>query len=292
MNLEKVLEDLNIPFKRAGESQHVSPGWLGIICPHCGEGTSNYGMGLNTSSFAVNCWKCGKHRLFETLRIASRTDNRTLGEVLSGLTPERPVERTLGPLKTVLPTGREPFSAHHKQFLRERGFDSVQIQKTWGIEGIGQSGGRYSWSLFIPAWITGGKEIVSWTTRSVGAQKRYDSAPSQCEKIPLKTILYGEHLASHAVVVCEGPLDAWAVGPGGVATCGVGITDAQIIRLAKYPVRVICFDRELSAQNRAEEVCRALAPFPGQTLNVTLTGKDASRSPIKEIRELRKRFLV
>ena len=289
MNLESVLEQLAIPFKRAGESPHVSAGWVGIECPYCGIGTGKYGMGLNLSSFAVNCWKCGKHRLFSTLRICARIDERTLGETLRGLKPDRPAERTLGPSKAVLPPGVGPLLGFHRKFIQERGLDPTEVIETWRIQGIGQSSTRYAWSLFIPAILD--DEVVSWTTRSIGSQKRYDSAPSTCEKIPIKEMLYGEHLAGNAVIVCEGPIDAWAIGPGGVATCGVAITDAQIIRIAKYPLRVICFDRELEAQRRAEEVCRMLAPFPGQTLNLELSGKDASRSPKKEIYQVRKRFL-
>jgi len=286
VNLERVLEELEIPFKRPGESPHVSTGWLGLICPHCGQGSSNYGLGINTSSLAVKCWKCGKHRLYETLRICARIDAKRLGGVLLTLTAERPAERTLGASKCVLPAGVGPFGLPHKRFLRERGFDPVYVRDVWSVQGIGFAGTRYDWSLFMPAVLNG--EVVSWCARGVGDDKRYDAAKPEMEKVPLKSMLYGEHLCSHSVAVNEGQLDAWAVGPGGVATCGVGYTDMQLLRIAKFPVRLIVFDSEREAQKRAEELCRALAPFPGTTRNVVLSGKDASRSPKGEIKELRR----
>jgi len=289
MNLLRVLEELGIKYKSPGESKHVNHGWVGIICPHCGGGTNNYGMGINTSSLACTCWKCGKHRLFSTLKIATKVPFHRVSEVLGTLRAERPVERTLGALKTILPPGIGQLESAHRQFLRSRGFTPTKIEEVWKVQGIGQTGGRYAWSLFIPALLGG--EVVSWTTRGVGMEKRYDSAPAESERVPIKSILYGGDLCSHAVVCCEGPLDAWAIGPGGVATCGLGITALQVVALAAYPVRVVCFDNEEKAQRRAEEVCLELAPFPGETFNVCLSGKDASRSPKSEIEKLKRRFL-
>jgi len=78
-------------------------------------------------------------------------------------------------------------------------------------------------------------------------------------------------------VICEGPVDAWALGPGGVATCGVGYTAAQRAAASRYPVRVACFDSEPDAQQRAEVLCAELSVMPGQTMLWRLeSGKDAA----------------
>jgi DNA primase len=99
-------------------------------------------------------------------------------------------------------------------------------------------------------------------------------------------------LVRHAVIVCEGPIDAWTIGPGAVATCGLGYTRSQLMELSQFPVRVVCFDREPAAQKRARRLARQLQVFPGETHVVELeTGKDANECQRNEIMELRKQFL-
>ena len=68
----------------------------------------------------------------------------------------------------------------------------------------------------------------------------------------------------------------------------VSYTRAQVERIAKYPVRVICFDSEKGAQDRALRLARELEVFPGETSNVRLSGKDAATSPKAETRELQR----
>ena len=110
--------------------------------------------------------------------------------------------------------------------------------------------------------------------------------------MPHKSVLYGADHARHAVVVCEGPIDCWAIGPGAVATLGTAYTQAQALALARYPVRAVCYDAEPDAQRRAARLCQTLAAFDGTTVNVVLeTGKDAAAASKAEVAELRKRYL-
>ena len=140
-------------------------------------------------------------------------------------------------------------SRAHKRYLRERGFNPKEIHQLWLIGGIGLAA-KLAWRLFIP-FIFDGKP-VSWTTRAIGVSKRqkYISASPEQETVPHSELLYGEDYCRHSVVVCEGPLDAWAIGPGAVAVCGLVVTDAQVDRIAAYPVRAVCFDAEPAARLR------------------------------------------
>ena len=76
-----------------------------------------------------------------------------------------------------------------------------------------------------------------------------------------------------------------------MATLGLGYTQAQVNRMVNYKTRVICFDNEKKAQKRASKLCNDLSVYPGETFNVKLSGKDAASSPIKEIKEVRRRCL-
>ena len=108
--------------------------------------------------------------------------------------------------------------------------------------------------MFIPFHYQG--EVVSWLTRSIGDKgQRYISASEGEESMDHKGLLYGANHCGHACVVVEGPLDAWAIGPGAVALCGTGYSRAQLLRISKFPVRVICLDRGIEAQRvRGEDV--------------------------------------
>ena len=134
--------------------------------------------------------------------------------------------------------------------------------------------------------------MVSWTTRTISSDEsitRYVSASPQEESISHKSILYGEDLARQVIVIVEGPVDAWAIGPGAVATLGIVYSTAQINRMIRFPVRYILFDSEIEAQKRAKKLSNSLSCFPGTTAIITLdSGKDAAEADADEIKKLRK----
>jgi DNA primase len=83
-----------------------------------------------------------------------------------------------------------------------------------------------------------------------------------------------------------------AIGPGAVATFGVNYTQEQAAKIARYPVRVICFDSESQAQKQAKKLLDTLTPLPGETHNIVLeSGKDPAECDPSEIAELRAKFL-
>lgn len=164
--------------------------------------------------------------------------------------------------------------------------------RLWGVRAIGRAGGRYAWRLFIP--ITHHHTVVSWTTRDVGSSGglRYVDADADQYTHNHHHLLYGEEYARGTVVVVEGPFDVYAVGPGAVCTFGTAYTRQQVSRIAKFPRRVIAYDRfPREAQLRAEKLCDELSVLPGETYRVVFSGKDAGESPKKEIVKIRRRFL-
>jgi len=200
------------------------------------------------------------------------------------------IHEVVGVLKR--PHGVGDFLEAHTSYLKKRGFDIEYLKSIWSIQAIGPAL-KLPWRLFIPIFDERGRE-VSWTTRAVGnVESRYISASPEEEEIPHKTLLYGAHLAGSSIVVVEGPTDAWAIGRGCVATCGVGYSPEQFIKMSKYVHRIICFDSSDEAQERAEVLCRELSIFPGETENILLeTGKDPAEADPEEIEDLRERYLM
>ena len=90
------------------------------------------------------------------------------------------------------------------------------------------------------------------------------------------------------MAVTEGVFGACRIGPGAAATLGVAYTPAQLARIASVPVRLIVFDSDAAGQARARRLADDLAPYPGTTSVVTLSGPDPDTSPDDEIAELRR----
>jgi len=289
VNITSLLSELKIPHRTSGH-EHVRDGWVGIDCPWCSQGLGRYRLGINLSRGYANCWKCGSKRLVDVLIAVTDLSAGEVLRLLSDVGWER-VKRTEVKGRLLLPSGLGDLGPIHRRYLRQRGFDPDVIASLWGIRGIGLSD-TFSWRIWIP--ITRFGEVVSWTSRSIGERAvRYVTAKPEEESVPAKHVLYGADLARHAIIICEGPLDAWAVGPGGVATLGLAFTRHQVVEMGRFPVRVVCFDSESDAQDRAGELAKMLKMLPGDTFVAELeSGKDAASADPEELRDLRKRYLA
>lgn len=252
-------------------------------------------MGVNLASFYFHCWACGPFSRWDVLReCVPSLSNKSLMEILKQVQTKQQSElfqqtSAYKPKRKnlIVPDGLGPLRAAHKRYLRGRGFDPKQIASLWKVQGIGIAV-RLSWRIWIPVLYQG--RPVSWLTRSVSDRhsSRYMSASSSDEILDHKKLLYGVDYCFTRIVVHEGPLDAWATGPGATATMGTAISQEQVHAIARFPLRIICFDNEPDAQKRANKLVDELSVFPGETFNVRLTsGKDAASCHKSEIRELR-----
>ncbi len=285
----EILSKAGVEFVAEGGHHHARKGWINFDCPYCSPGFSKFRMGFNIAQKYVNCWLCGRQPLLDTVHKLTGLDYTTLRSMLKGI--RAPVDRKAPEAKYTLelPKGIGPLLPPHKEYLRERGYSPKQIEKLWKVQGIGMAP-SLSWRLFIPIYFN--DAIVSWTTRSISkkATLRYITAKKTQEAMSIKKVLYGEQYCRHTIVINEGPLDAWAVGPGAVSVCGIAYSQAQLAKMIKYPVRVVLFDNEPDAQLRAMKLYNELSIFDGETYNVTLDGNDASASSKQEIAKLRKAF--
>lgn len=279
----EILEELGIRYV-GEEHRHCGRGWVGVDCPYCGPGSGRYHLGFHVKHLYANCWRCGGHGIAHALSLLS---NRSylecrvmLGEVDRG---DLATAKIFG--KYTLPNGVCDLLPAHMRYLENRGFCPIEISKLWGIRGIGLHH-RLTWRLWIPITYQG--QTVSWTARSIGkSNPRYISARPDEESALHRSLLYGEDYCRHAVVVHEGPTDVWRTGPGSVATFGTGFSRSQVLRLSKYPVRVVCFDSDTGAQRRARKLADDLSSFPGETYNVVLDSKDAGVASPAETKILR-----
>ena len=284
IDLHALLTDAGIPVRRGGEHHHVSSQFLGLDCPWC-RIPGGFHLGISPAGVAT-CWRCGPHSVAEVLAAVLNVPFAEARRLAGG----RHVPRERPPGRLRPPRGVGPLLPAHRRYLRGRGLRPAQVAALWGVGGIGVAA-RLAWRLYIP--VVAGGEVVSWTTRAIGnVARRYVAAPAADEARPHKELLYGADYCRGAAVAVEGPLDAWAGGPGFVATFGTGYSRAQALALAQFPVRAVCFDAEPEAQERQAELVSELMGMPGLTYSLHLeTGKDAGEADPAEIAEIRREVL-
>lgn len=288
MNPKEALRVLGIRFVEAGGHHHVGRGWLGMDCPNCSPGWGKYRLGLGLRKLRLSCWVCGPLPLVRTLSTLSGAATSHVAALFRGALPSREEpEKVRGRLRIPMRLG--PLLPAHRQYLEGRwpGADPDELVREWGIGGLGRDG-TPAWHVWIP--IRDGQRTVSWTARSIAqdARRRYVTARADQEDVPARSLLYGAEKCEHAIIVHEGPIDAWRTGPGAVATLGIDYTAEQFSRIAGFPLRVVCFDSDGDAQRRARRLCDDLKVLPGRTLNVLLDAHDAASAPQTEIDKLRR----
>ena len=280
------LNQFRIEYRESGSHHHVTQGWIGVDCPQCSPKSGKFRLGYNADWHRLSCWVCGSLPIIPTLCAITNQPYPKVKQLLGGIVRGGTVEKTPHRGQLQIPLGVGPLLPAHRKYLKGRGFDPDDIESLWKIQGIGPAP-KLSWRLFIPIHLSG--EIVSWTTRSVGDAKiRYIGASLSQERVRAKTLLYGEDHVRHKIIICEGPTDAWRIGPGAVATLGVKTTQAQLRRMIRYPCRYVCFDSDVDAQRRAQSLCLQILPFGGETHNIVLDAKDAGSAKRREIKQLRR----
>ncbi len=284
MNLTDFLTEHGVPFRTEGHP-HCRSGWCQVDCVQCSPGWQHWRLGIYLAKPHAHCWSCGNLNLGRTL---AELTGQTVGYCLKALNVFDSVGQEKGKArgKLKVPEGVGPLLPIHERYLKSRGFDPEELVKVWGIKGIGLAP-SLAWRLWIPIVHKG--EVISWTTRGVtDNEPRYVNAKPYQEKMGAKETLYGGFLPTHSILVGEGPTDVWRVGRGCVATLGTAHSQAQVRLIAGFPKRIICFDNEKAAQDRARKLCSILEAFPGQTIRIELDSKDLGSAKPKEIRTLRR----
>jgi hypothetical protein len=264
-------------------------GW-DFDCPHCDSG-GEFHAGYNLDGGYTNCWRCGPLNLYETLTEITGSTWHELKILLAGLpNRNRKSEHEVSGRKLHYPTGIQDLLPCHRAYLKQRRFNPDSLVRLWQLRALGLSP-RLPWRIFIPVLRSG--KTVSWTTRSISDShpRRYINADKKEEIISPKRLLFGEDFVRHSVIVCEGPFDVMRIGPGAVATMGLAYTRTQVSRIARFPIRVLCFDNEPDAQKRANKLCADLQVYPGKTSVVEIDAKDPGSASPREVRQLRKCFL-
>lgn len=271
------------------EGKNVSQGWLGVKCPFCVD-KSNH-LGINLHSKAFSCFKCGETgTIFRYVAALEPGGELAARQVLAEF---RSSELALDfkpqtePVKHFNPPETTPLSGAAKVYLRKRKFPYKMLQTKYQIAGF-DAISTYKFRLFIPVFFN--EQMVTFTTRSYTDQiePKYLHYPKRKSSLFVKETLYNiDNAKDNTVVVVEGPIDAWRIGDGAVATYGVVFTQKQIKLLRERFKRVfVMYDTD--AQDQAEKLTDSLACFSLEVHNIKLAKGDPGGLTHTEAQEIRR----
>ena len=264
------LNDRGVPF--ATEGKDVTNGWIGLQCRWCSD-TSNH-LGVNLISNVISCWRCGEKGNVVKL-VKDIEQNISFPETLSimekyqdfnRLSLIKDEEELVYKSKIEIPTfftkANWPDMPNIlKKFLLSRGFDPEIICRSKPLY-YGGIAGKFKHRLILPIVQRG--RLISWVGRDLSGKSTIPYLNLEEEKsvLPVKSTLYGydEAPPGRNVVVVEGPLDQWKLGPGAVATYGTQWTQKQVSLLRGLnPNKVfIIFDSEEMAQESAVKLSKQI----------------------------------
>lgn len=242
------------PSERAsGGREHV------YDCPLCGKKK----LTVNPEKGAFNCWSCGEENNFRggLVWLAKRIDidpDDLVGELLS---EDEIIERLRGPTAATLveapasldqilvsdetmippPSGTAELDATSYGYIRGRGISDAEIVHYRLFMGMANGVKR----IMFPDFNIQG-QLRYWQGRLYLPQhkNRNDkyAAPDR-DLVPRNSKMFNWHRAiAHNfpyLVLCEGPLDAIAAGPMGVAQWGKDWTQEQLALLARAKKMVL-----------------------------------------------------
>ena len=284
-NMVDLLNHFRVEYLTEGD-RHCRPGWVQLRCPWCQ--SDKWHLGICIANNFANCYACGPHWLGGLNQPGLWcSEERSAFNYVKGMPQTRPIDTQESTGRYKEPKGVKSNPTHyHIDYLKQRGFDLAGVSKNVAYQVHRDCPLILSHRIFIPIFLD--ERPVSWTTRSIATDDPcpYMSAKKIHERVPGKSILYGEQYAGDNVIVHEGPFDVWTTGPGTLGTLGIGYTPSQMVRLTRYRKRYIAFDSEPAAQERAKKLVAELSIFPGETYRVELdTGKDSNSATKREVRD-------
>ncbi len=280
MGIQQLLADHGIPY--ATEGKHCTQGWVNIHCPFCAGG-QDYHMGIHEDGIGAHCWRCGAHPVTKVLaRVLGRPEDevKRILQKYIGRVRRKTEDAKVSILPLRFPEPNAPLTRQYKNYLHDRGLHPGQIERQWGVRQTGPAsyldGISYSHRILIPIVWDG--NVVSFQTRDITgkSERKYMACPKRREKIHHKNILYGkQEYWQDGVIVVEGVVDVWKLGPMAAATFGIEFTMEQVLQLAKVPGRIfVAFDNEPQAQRQANILAVKLRALGKDVEIATVDAKD------------------
>lgn len=300
--IRELFKDYGIDARERG-SEHCRPGWVQICCPMCPDGDGGFHMGYNfDKQYGFTCYRCGHHfpdqviaRLLQITRAEAGRLYRRYVKTATITAPEAPNSDIEAPGRAlVMPGGYrlENSNSPAYGYLRARfphishGEFSGMIRRH-SIYYTGGNAGAMRNRIIFPAFWSG--RIVTFQGRDYTgrASATYMNPNPDKELLNIKEIAWGlDFVPGDRVLVCEGVMDALAVGAGAVHLGGLGYTRRQVEILRQFRNVYICFDSEPGALRIARKLASDLG-LGVQAAVVHIDAPDIAECGKDELKRLR-----
>ncbi len=262
----------HIQFAESGH-HHCAEGWIQVHCPFCGNGSHGWHLGFSLNYGNMNCWKCGKHTVWEWLQETLPAGMRSqVGGILRKYkTKDHKIKAKehkvrLKNIKSV--RGAGVLSTRHKRYLEKRDFDPDFLESFWKLKGTRHLSQEWNWRIVAPIQ-NQVRKIVAFTGRALSSdvKPRWRTTPDFEMGDEPRRLIYGIEKAdiNKGVLIVEGPSDVWRMGAGAVGLLGIDWKVEQAGILRQFKRRFILFDPQSIAQKRAKELAYWLSSLPGET---------------------------
>lgn len=290
LNFSEICDEYSLSTANIGDS-YFRPNWLNVKCPFCG-GSDKHHLGFSLDFNYFNCWVCGKHSNFDTIKELLGLETYEVSKLLkrfegeSTYVPE--IQERTGVEICQWPLGTVDLQPQHLRYLREeRAFDTDYLKEVWKVKGTIGIGG-YANRVMIPIYFK--NKLCSYQGRAVGKSNlRYKACEKANEVVEHQKLLYGfDYAIPHEqCVIVEGVFDCWRLGKGAISVFGIVYSNAQVCKIAKNFKKVyILFDSEEGAQIQANNLKSELE-FRGVTVEIiTIQAADPAEMKVKEAKEL------
>jgi hypothetical protein len=297
-DMERLCEENSIPTAPVG-NKHARQGWVNVHCPFCA-GCEDYHLGYNKNKGYFYCWRCGWKPVRAALAAVLEVDGRKVEKIAEEYKLRAPLwhDKTEQVYtKTLhLPKGTGPLQKAHARYLEQRGYDPAEIERVWGIYGIGAMAvpAALRWRILIPIYLE--KRLVSYTCRALAETRKdkYRACPQELEVFHHKDTLYGLDLVnSKNLVVVEGPTDVWRIGPGAVATFGTQVSYMQRLLMSRFKRVYVLYDADecMAGQIAGGRLGWEMSGYGVEVVQIILpTGVDPSGMSSGDVKHLRKQL--
>lgn len=262
------------------DGKHKEPGWLNVRCPFCDDKGNH--LGWNVRSQYFNCYRCGAHRVEDTLAELLSMPEREVWVLVKqyGIRPSTKLgndkPEIMRPDAIIVPG--TSLQKMHRDYLIGRGYDPDRLA-IWQLQGTGHAAeGTNKFRIICPVYHDG--RVVSWQGRDITGRSplRWKSCPKELELRDHKHCLGGSQLVpGDSVAVVEGFTDAWRLGPGAVCTFGTDYLLVQVNLLRRYHRRFHILDsreKDPNAIVQADKLANMCSVFPGEDIIVELDNGD------------------
>jgi DNA primase len=232
-NLEQLFEDYEIRYWTKGKN--CTPGWVNIQCPFCND-KSNH-LGINLATGKAKCWKCSASEnifniLMELLEINFHQAKKIAKKYEDDLLPSIEKEVIEKPSSLILPKeASEILPSLHKEYLSDRGFDPIALQKKYKLLACDMFG-NYKFRLIIPIYFK--YRLVNFAAMSVlPSAVKIKNCPNEKALIQRDELVYNyDRIINRQAIIVEGFADCWKMGDSCVATLGTSFSSAQVKLIA------------------------------------------------------------